>query len=442
MSHTFEQLHQYVCDLEIFDTHEHLPAYEKSRPMGQDVLTEYLMHYFSCDLLSAGLSDEGMAFVRDSSKPLADRWRTVEPYWEAARNTGYGRSLDIAARDLYGLARIDGKTIAALDEAFRAARAAGGTYEDILKKRSKIRLSVVDAVLEGGKIDCDRRFFRAAARLDDAILVGTMTSPAQIARQAGMSGIHCLTDLEQAVERIVDKAFVAGAACLKCALAYVRTLKFEKVSAAAAEDDFNRMLASDAPAATEWANYRPFWLPKLQDYLMHALCRLADARGLVFQVHTGLQEGNGNHIANADPTLLSNLFVEYPNVKFDLFHIGYPYQQTLSALAKNFRNVFIDFAWAHIVSPTAAVSALVEYLDAVPANKISAFGGDYCFVDGIYGHQVIARQNVARALAIKVEQDAFDLDRAKQIAKMILHDNPSTLFGLGDEPAPADAEEN
>jgi hypothetical protein len=44
-------------------------------------------------------------------------------------------------------------------------------------------------------------------------------------------------------------------------------------------------------------------------------------------------------------------------------------------------------------------SALVEWLDTVPANKISAFGGDYIFVDGVYGHQYLARQNVARALA-------------------------------------------
>ena len=36
---------------------------------------------------------------------------------------------------------------------------------------------------------------------------------------------------------------------------------------------------------------------------------------------------------------------------FDIFHIGYPYQQTLSALAKNFANVYIDMCWAHIISP-------------------------------------------------------------------------------------------
>ena len=150
---------------------------------------------------------------------------------------------------------------------------------------------------------------------------------------------------------------------------------------------------------------------------MHHVLRLADRRGLVLQVHTGLQEGNGNYIAHSDPSHLTNLFMEYSNVRFDCFHIGYPYQQVLAALAKNFRNVFVDFAWVHIISPTAAIHALVEYLDSVPANKISGFGGDYILVDGVYGHQYIARDNIARALAIKIEQGAFDVDQAKEVAR-------------------------
>ena len=163
---------------------------------------------------------------------------------------------------------------------------------------------------------------------------------------------------------------------------------------------------------------------------MHHLLALADERGLTMQVHTGLQEGNGNIITDANPTLLTNLFIEYGNVKFDIFHMGYPYMLELSNLAKNFQNVFIDMCWGHIISPEAARRALIEWLDAVPANKISAFGGDYAFVDGVYGHQELARRNVARALADKVEEDCFSVDQACQIARMLFVDNPERLFGL------------
>ena len=128
--------------------------------------------------------------------------------------------------------------------------------------------------------------------------------------------------------------------------------------------------------------------------------------------------------------MLTNLFLEYGNVKFDLFHMGYPYVMELGNLAKNFRNVFIDMCWGHIISPEAARRALVEWLDAVPANKISAFGGDYCFVEGVYGHQYLARRNVAASLARKVEDGSFDLERAREIATWVFVDNPKRIFGL------------
>jgi uncharacterized protein len=135
-------------------------------------------------------------------------------------------------------------------------------------------------------------------------------------------------------------------------------------------------------------------------------------------------------IADADPTHLTNCFLEYENVTFDLFHMGYPYTQQIGNLAKNFRNVNIDMCWGHIVSPEAARRALVEWLDVVPANKIIAFGGDYCFVDGVYGHQRLARDNVAAALAIKVADGSMDLARARQIASWLFIDNPRRILRL------------
>jgi len=110
--------------------------------------------------------------------------------------------------------------------------------------------------------------------------------------------------------------------------------------------------------------------------------------------------------------------------------MSYPYVMEIGNLAKNFRNVFIDMCWGHIMSPEAARRALVEWLDAVPANKISAFGGDYCFIDGVYGHQKLARQNVAASLAQKVDDGTYDLARAKLVAEWVFVDNPKNLFDL------------
>jgi hypothetical protein len=159
-----EELTATIAEIAIIDSHEHLPMEDK-RPQGTDVLSEWLTHYFSCDLVSAGLSDAGLVEARDCTKPLAVRWKLIEPYWEAARSTGYGRSLDIAAKGIYGIDGVNGRTIGELNEAFLAARKSGGHYRRVLKEKSRIALSVVDSDLA-----CDREFFASTFRLDSFIM--------------------------------------------------------------------------------------------------------------------------------------------------------------------------------------------------------------------------------------------------------------------------------
>jgi hypothetical protein len=426
MARPLDELREHIAGLSIIDTHEHLWGRETARDMRQDVLGEYLSQYFSADLVSAGLPLARMPAVRDPEIPLAKRWAMVEPYWRAAQDTGYGRSLRIAARDLYGVESIDAKTIGRLNEAFCAARAAGNTYQHVLKDRSKIRLSLLDAIWEGHG-ECDRRFFVPVLRVNSWLSAATQASLDTLAALAGMNRIHSLEDMEASFLRVLERESRAGLAGLKCAIAYERPLTFAKPTRAQAEEQLNAIWSREGfIGSTTRGNA---WLT-LSDHMMHFICRAADERGLAFQVHTGLQEGSGNYLAHSDPLQLTNLFMEYRQVKFDLFHVAYPFTGSVAALAKNFANVFIDFAWMHIISPAVAVEALGAFLDSVPANKINGFGGDYVFVDGVYGHQVLARENIARSLAGKVKHDVFDLDRARELANMILHDNPVRIFDL------------
>jgi len=423
----FKQLREYVFDLDIVDTHEHLPGFEERRNKDTDVLAEYLTHYVSSDLFSAGMTQEQLDLVRDTTQPLLKRWNIAEQHWNAASNTEYRRILDITARDIYGFDSIDRKTIVPLNEAFRATLG-GGQYRRVLKDASKIRLSINDNLLAERRIDCDKEYFAPVARLDLFVMVRSLTELEELEKFSG-AGIHSLDDLKNACEKCLERFIAQGAVGIKSGLAYVRPLRYDKVPAAEAERELNYIYSDKSVKHWYWkTDCAP--TSALQDYMMHHVLKLANERGLTVQFHAGLQEGLGNYIYHSDPSLLANLFMEYSNIRFDILHIAYPYQQILGVLAKNFRNVFIDFAWAHMISRTAAISALVEYLDVVPANKICGFGGDFCFVDGVYGHQYLARENIARALSIKIDQGAFDVNKAEQIAKMILHDNPLAIFKL------------
>ena len=76
----------------------------------------------------------------------------------------------------------------------------------------------------------------------------------------------------------------------------------------------------------------------------------------------------------------------------------------------------------------AARTALEEMLDSVPANKIFGFGGDYRYPELSYGHLIMARQNIARVLAARVEAGRCTEDEAVETARWLLHDNPAGLF--------------
>ena len=56
MQEIYNSILDYVKTLEIIDTHEHLPGKEEHLVQNTDILKEYLLHYFSTDLVSSGLS--------------------------------------------------------------------------------------------------------------------------------------------------------------------------------------------------------------------------------------------------------------------------------------------------------------------------------------------------------------------------------------------------
>jgi predicted TIM-barrel fold metal-dependent hydrolase len=164
--------------------------------------------------------------------------------------------------------------------------------------------------------------------------------------------------------------------------------------------------------------------------MMHQVIRAAMDSNRPLQIHTGLQEGNENIITNANPTHLVNLFIEYRNAKFDLFHGGYPFVHEWATLAKNFANVYADMCWVYIISPHMGRRLLHELIETVPGNKIMAFGGDSLTVEIAYGHAIMARQAVARVLSEKVMEGYMGEDEAILLARRMLRDNPAVLFNI------------
>ncbi len=424
---------EYANDLTVIDSHEHLPRYEDEKET--DILGEYLS-YICDDLISAGMNPKEMDLVRDSRHPIMQRWKMLEPYWELARNTGYIRSLDLSVKGVYGINRVDESTLEELNGKFLESRKQGKKhFQRVLKELCKIEYSVQDVSLGYGAdttlhiadLDSDRYFFRDACRMDRFVYPITWEQIEGIERLSGIPIVSFESWLD-ACEFVINRAVKKGAVALKICLAYKRSLYFERVSRKDAEECFYQILkVKNLPS---WGFQGICTTKAFQDYMMHYILEIANRYSIVVQFHTGTMTTNRADLSNTNPILLNNLFVEYSQVKFDIFHIGYPFQSSLSALGKMFPNVFLNMCWAHIISPAACVQTLDDWFDAVPINKIIAFGGDQFVVDCVYGHELLAKMNVSEALAKKVNKGFFEIEQAKWIAKRLFYDNPKELYGM------------
>ena len=423
----YKELKQFVDRIKIVDTHEHLSQEPERLSQKVDLLATFFPHYASSDLRSAGMSEEALVKIRNPEISLDERWLIFEPWWEKIRNTGYARGLEIAARDLYEVDGISVETYRELSEKIKQ-RNQKGLYDWVLKKSSGIDLSINDTIV----YDVDKTFFRPVRRFSEFLYVRDRNTLEQLGKQVG-GPIHTFRDMVSALESEFNKVQgkIVG---VKIGLAYTRPIHFEKTSFADAEKVFNQIYNIGNFKFNETPRgYTPDPLDTdeyqiMQNFLVHKIIQEATKRNLPIQIHTGLQEGNENIVSNSHPELLTNLFMEYKEARFDVFHGGWPYCDELGAIAKNFPNVYIDMCWMHIISPSRSQTALSQWLDEVPANKILGFGGDYLFVEGVYGHSVIARKNVTKVLASKVNDGVYTLEEAKKYAQWILRENALLLF--------------
>jgi len=441
MAQSNERIKAEVAGISLVDTHEHIMLEAERNECAVDF--SYLFaHYNSSDLISAGLSPRMMEAIRFPMYPvrvkaykrrkvkrvipeperesmsLDERWQAMEPFWERIRNTAYARQTLITIRDIFGIDDLNRDTYRQLSEAIAKSREPDW-YRHVLKEKANIAVSIVD----WQSTDLQPDLFVSSMRLDHFISVQSRADLGALEGESGMA-IHSLDDLVKAMHTVLEGYKAKGAVAVKTGLAYNRILRYDKVSRHEAETAFNR-IASHLGEGLAWLEAKP-----LQDYMMHQVVRAAIEAGLPVQVHTGLQEGNENIITNANPTHLVNLFIEYKEAKFDLFHGGYPYVHEWATLAKYFPNVTADITWLPIISPEMARRLLHELIETVPGNKIMAFGGDSMTVEMVYGHAVMARQVVARVLSEKVDEGYLSEDEAIMLARRMLRDNPASLYNL------------
>lgn len=409
----------YIDSLRVIDTHEHLftPEIVNGSNFSDHMLLFQQNGYD--DLVSSNMPHELFDSLYNEPLSPEQKWKIIEPYYRNTFNTSYIRIILTGIDRLYGIRELNEHTVKPLAGEIKKTYSTG-RFDRILRDSCRIDYVIQDGFYMEGKDD----YFRYARRFDNWILVRSTYTIDSIAISQ-VEPIYTLENFENSLSEAFDKALREGITVVKVGLAYSRPLSFDKPNKEAAAKVFRRLVNGDADFKITFAEAKP-----LQDYMLYRLIELAGMHHLPVAIHTGLQAGKGNFLRNSDPLLLTSLFKDFPDVRFVLYHGSYPFGGELAALAKNFRNVYIDANWMYSISPSFSERYLNEWLESVPVNKIMAFGGDCMAVENVYGELTLAKKIITKILVDKVMQGYVTEKEAKTIARMILHDNAVKFYNL------------
>ena len=414
-------LAHYIQETPLCDTHEHLNKEQEYVENGPDILQSLFNNYVLADLVVAGATQAAVDALVDKSNPdIRGRFAAVAPAWQAAQHTGYGEAVRIIARELYDLAEITPETLEAAQDK-HAALAWPGQRLKLLKEKANLDHTQTDDFCWPCLPDPSGPDFFFYDLSWVSFCSGTPDWPA-LAEETNIT-VRDLTTLRQGMERLFEK-YAPTAIAIKAQHAYNRTLRWQK--------------RSDREAALALAAYLhdPATFSEADRLCLGDWCwargvELGIAYDLPFKLHTGYYAGHSrmpvDYIRSGH---LCPLLAEYPQARFVLMHIAYPYSHELIALAKHYPNVYPDLCWAWSIDPYSARDFVRRYIHAAPANKLFIFGGDTRWPSGAlaYAHQ--ARAWLTRALQGEVDEGLLSEQEAIALARRFMRDNQYACFRL------------
>jgi predicted TIM-barrel fold metal-dependent hydrolase len=416
-------IRDFIWNEPLFCTHDHQYGYSETAQQVRDMDFNAFAWYAQNDLASAA----GTPARPFQKMPAREFFRL----WPFVRTTGFGQASERSVRQFLGLAYTERNA----PRITRELRCRLGSPEKIRREyrdcyaRAGVRWVINDvpwhvkipaAMLAGRE---HPEIVKFALRYDDDLMF-VVRSREQIRKweKAYSCSIHKLADMDRMMDGFAAEAVKYGnLLAFKTAVSYHRPLDIGPFRPAAAEGVFSKILRG-----------RPVQGKPLYDYLLHRLVRRTREFDLPLQIHTGYFAGPNRDLRWGDPSPLIPLFRQYPDVRFVLFHAGWPYTAITGALAKHFPNVWADLCWAWSLNPAEMARVLGEWLATVPNNKIFAFGSDTSFPFLVLGYAWQAREGIVRALTQKIRQREYDGKTVREVARRIMHQNAQEFFRINE----------
>ncbi|MXY28709.1 amidohydrolase family protein [Candidatus Poribacteria bacterium] len=413
-------LAHHIQSIRLVDTHEHMRRENDWVENGPDILQDLFGNYVPADLVTAGASPEAMRDLMDASKDIASRFEGIREAWEATQFTGYGEAVSLIAKHIYGLDELTGDGLASADN-LKTLRTPGKRYHILHDLANLDHIQTDDFSWPCTPDTSGPDFF--LYDLSWATFCNGQIDPSAIHAETGVE-VSNLASLKRGMEAIFAKH--AGCAiAVKSQHAYNRTLNWIERSDAEASDALNTVLTQPASEINEATRLC------LGDWCWARGVELTIEHNLPFKIHTGYYAGNDRMPVRRIPAgNMCALFARYLDAKFVLMHIAYPYNDELVALAKHYRNIWVDFCWAWSIDPYSSRDFLRRCIHAVPSNKLFAFGGDTGWPTSAMAYAIQARNEIRRALEAEIADGYLTEKQAMAFATRIMNRNQYACFDI------------
>jgi uncharacterized protein len=401
-----------IDSLPLVDTHEHLHKEDRWVGDGPDILQDLFGNYATSDLLVAGAPPVAVERLLDSSAgDLGSRFLPVRDAWEAIQLTGYGEAVRLIAREIYGLEEL---TVDGLE-------AAQVTLTSLRRPGERLRLLRDVARLDHVQIDDFEPACLPDASGPDFFLYDISWEKLASGDVTGLD-VSSLNEMRAVIGEVFER-YAACAIAVKTQHAYFRTLAWRERS----DDEASLALT----AVLAGGNVDESARLALGDWCLARAAELAAEHDLPLKIHTGHLAGTGSmSVDRVRPSHLCGLLARYPETRFVLMHISYPYSDELISIAKHFPNVWVDLCWAWSINPYSATDFVRRFLHAVPANKLFAYGGDTSWPTASVAYAAQARRGLARALEAEVAAGDLTERQAIAVAHRVMRDNQYACFDI------------
>ncbi len=401
MRDNFARIYNYINNLPVVSTHEH--HLKDDDQIGLDLKGIFEHSYVAWQMI-----------------PVGNSYEEHRRFLESARYNSYFVWLEKSLSIIYGFnERITADNWDEISDLIKTKHSDINEHIRILKEECRYIKGITDIYWSPGsylghedifspviRIDAFLLHFHPSQRFEDVVVPWDFIP--------GLKGLK-FDEYIEAVLSFLRKKVESGAVGFKLAAAYDRPIKFNDVSFDKAAKIFMRDPSS--VSEDEWLSYG--------DYIIGRVCELAEELNVPIQVHTGLAK-----LPGSNPMNFENTIERFPNVRFILFHGGYPWIHEVAALAHNFKNVYVDVVWLPIISTTAAVEALGEYIEVVPSIEKIMWGSDSWTSEEAFGALLAYQHVLAKVLADKIDSGYINFEDAKYIAERLMYKNAlKTFFG-------------